>query len=189
MPESRRRKQKRRTGDGRRRREPSRPVPPGYVRKHEGRMTGAADSIEDLFLQLGARVIEMVVRELDEQKARDFRRPFNAFADYPHDDGGRVVLTITGASPGDAEYVAMKPDVYFNATRETVEAILSEKIAAIVVGAVEEMRIQNETLEVRGFTLGAFVQLLDTAHLLHVHFDAEPADPLSLYVRNEPEEG
>lgn len=189
MPESRKRKQKKRTGGGQRFRNPARPVPPGYVRKQEGRMTGEADSIEDLFLRLGAKVIEMVVRELDEQKARDFRRPFNAFADFPYDDGSRVVLTITGASPGDAEYVEMKPEIYFNATRETVEAILSEKIAAIVVGAVEEMNRQNETLYARGFTLGAFVQLLDSAHLLHIHFDAEPPNILATFARNDPKEG
>jgi hypothetical protein len=191
MPKSRKRKLHKRTASGQRFRQGERAVPEGYTRKLGGRMKGEASSFEDFLLKVGAAVVEMAMKEIDDQAAQDLRRPFNAFGDQHFDEGSTVTLAIKGASPGEPEFDEMKPepDSYHEATRETVEKILLEQIAAITVEAVDEMNYQNASLDVSAFAFGCYIQLTDSLHLLHLRLECKPPSPLEGFVMNNPTEG
>jgi hypothetical protein len=149
------------------------------MRKSDYRMRGEAMNLEEFLLKIGGHVVALTLRELDDQAAGDFRRPFNAFADQAHDDGAKIILSIKGASPGEKEYDErlIDPDAYHERTRATLEDFLCERIAAISVSTVAEMEEQNETLDVAAFAFGLHVRLTDSGHLLHLRLECLPPAP------------
>lgn len=166
----------------------------GYQRKYYARVKGQAANMLDLIYQLGNYVAGLAAEELEEQLAGEFRRPFNSFAEQPFAEGGKLRVSLQGASPGEPEYEAMRPetDCIFAAKQLTLSDVLTARLAALAEATLEMMERQNAEGCPRRFSLGTFVDMLDTGHRLHFLVEARPDSLTAIldgFTQNEASEG
>jgi hypothetical protein len=199
MPKSRHRKHTRRAPSGRRiRRDKSRPVPPGFIRKEELHMRGTAPGYEELLRQLFEKLVPVAARELDLQMDGGEHRDFNAFADAPLDDGCELNVTITAIRLRECVHYSgcdacgycdddetNEDEPVRTIFRDQFERVSADMFEELLIKAIAEMARQNLTLDVSDFHIYQSFFLIETGHRIIINIAAQPARPFSNYKIND----
>jgi hypothetical protein len=180
--------------DGRAPASAPRPVAPGYVRKDEGHMTGASDSIAEFIIDTFSRLGDFALQEVDEQKTGKVgRRPFNSHGDASVDFGATYLFEVKGYGKEDPEFNQLLEDikatggVYITTTLDGLPFTVGERIGILASRAEEEITKQLDAELLYAFTTGAFVLVTDFDLLIEFRLEQRPPRALPEFKPNRPD--
>jgi hypothetical protein len=171
-----------------------RPVAPGYVRKDSGHMHGATDSIAEFVGLTFAKLGELMLTEVREQRAGTVeRRPFHCHGNAEVDFGASYLFEIKGQHPEDDDFHAWLEDVRATegvikeATLDGLSEMVAERIATLAASVEQIVSTQIEDGLFYPFTTGCFVRVEEADLLIHFRLEQRPPRALPAFKPNRPD--
>lgn len=190
----RRHSKPRAAGDRQAPRSAPRPVAPGYVRKDSGHLTGSTESIGEFFIKAFAKLGDLALQEIDEQKSGEVeRRPFHCHGNSEVSFGASYLLEIKGFGSADPEFRAALEDIEATggvlnlSTLDALPLTFGERIGLLASRAEEEIMRQLDAELLFPFTVGCFVQVTDFELLIEFRIEQREPRAFPGHAANRPD--